>query len=322
MTERTAMVAGYLVSEVPRAMPEDSAGAVRASLAGRRFDAVEAVYVVDVAGRYLGAVPLTALLAASETQAMNSLMITNSHAVAPDLDREDAASIAIREGLPALPVVADGRLIGAVPAPALMAILRSEHLEDIHHMAGILHASESAREALESSPLARLRYRLPWLLLGTVGAMFATFVVAGFERSLEANVHIAFFIPAIVYLADAIGTQSEAVAVRGLSLSKVSIWRLLGGEVGTGLLIGMVLAVVALIAVYAGFADVRLALAVSIAIFFAGAVATTLGLLLPWTFARFGTDPALASGPLGTILQDVLSLVIYFAVVTWLGVNA
>ena len=138
----------------------------------------------------------------------------------PDTDREDAASAAIRAGVSALAVCdRSGRFVGAVPAAALMSILRDEHLEDLHHMAGILGRSEAAQAALTAPPYRRALYRLPWLLVGMAGSALATAMMARFESVLAAHIAVAFFIPAIVYLADAVGTQSEAIAVRGLSLT-------------------------------------------------------------------------------------------------------
>jgi magnesium transporter len=124
---------------------------------------------------------------------------------------------------------------------------------------------------------------------------------------------VAFFIPAIVYLADAVGTQSEAVAVRGLSLSGDALTPLLAGELGTGVLIGVTLGLLAYL-VWLAFGSAALAVTVAVALIVASSLATSIGLLLPWAFARLGYDPALGSGPLATVVQDVLSLLIYFLV--------
>ena len=78
----------------------------------------------------------------------------------------------------------------------------------------------------------------------------------------------------------------------------------------------MTLAALAFPIVAFGFSDSRLAFAVAAAIVVAGGVATSIGLLLPWFLQRLGSDPALGSGPVATIIQDVLSLVIYFAIAT------
>jgi magnesium transporter len=172
--------------------------------------------------------------------------------------------------------------------------------------------------ALEAPLGYRVRRRLPWLLVGLLGSVLATAVMAYFEHALEEQIAVAFFVPALVYLADAIGTQSEAIAVRGLSLSHTAIRTLLVGEVATGMTIGLVLGAVAFPLVLAGFGNARLAAAVAVSLFAAATVAAALGLVLPWLFGRLGTDPAFGSGPVGTIIQDVLTLVIYFSVVTLL----
>ncbi len=101
--------------------------------------------------------------------------------------------------------------------------------------------------------------------MGLLGSALATWVVARFETALAARPALAFFIPGLVYLADAIGTQTEAVAVRGLSLSRVGVARLIGGELRTGALIGLVLALAALPMVWLVFGDLRLAAAVALA---------------------------------------------------------
>ena len=106
--------------------------------------------------------------------------------------------------------------------------------------------------------------------------------------------------------------------MRGLSLSHSRLGRLLGGELRTGLLIGGVLAALALPMVWLAFGDLRLALAVTLALAGASLVASVLGLTLPWLLGRLGIDPAYGSGPLATIVQDVLSLLIYFGCVTTL----
>jgi magnesium transporter len=147
----------------------------------------------------------------------------------------------------------------------------------------------------------------------------ATLAMASFESTLSRQVAVAFFVPGIVYLADAIGTQTEAVAVRGLSLTRSGIGHLLGGEIRTGMLMGASLGLLSFVPIAAILGDVRLAGAVATAIFAAGALAAGLGLLLPWAIARSGRDPAFGSGPIATVIQDVLTLLVYFGVVRAFG---
>ena len=317
--EHNQSIGRYLVRDVPRAEADRTTGDVLAALRGRRFEWAGAVCVIGPHDRIEGLAPMTALLAAAPETPLGALMRPGVEPVAEELDREDAASLAIMHGADALAVVdRAGRFQGIVPAAAMLGILREEHLEDLHRMTGMIRHAGAAAGALEATPVSRVGHRLPWLLLGLAGSALATLVMARFESALSAHVAIAFFVPAIVYLTDAIGTQSEAVAVRGLSLSTAGLTHLLKGEIATGTLLGAIMAGVALPAIWLVFGDVRLALAVSAALLIAGAVATTVGLLLPWLFEHAGMDPANASGPVATILQDVASLLIYFGFVSLL----
>jgi magnesium transporter len=234
-----------------------------------------------------------------------------------DTDQERVATLAMVHGVNAVPVADDeGRLLGVVPPQALYHVLRREHVEDLHRFTGIRRDTSQILSSMESPPIQRVRDRLPWLLVGLVGSMLATGVVAGFEHVLQSYIAVAFFVPGIVYLADAIGTQTEAIMVRGLSLSHVGIGSLLAGELRTGFFIGSILGMLSFPFVWGVFSDLRLAIAVVISLIAAGTTATSVGLLFPWVLAKMGRDPALGSGPLATIFQDVLSLLVYFVTVS------
>lgn len=312
--------AEHLVTAVPLARPDQSVAAVLEQVARQEYDALEAIYVLDDGGHLLGGVRLPDLYRAAREQTIGELMDRGYPRVGSHFDQEHVAAEALRARASSVAVVDDEqRLIGVVASLSLLAILRREHVEDLHRLAGITRERSRNRSALEAPPARRARHRLPWLLFGLAGSMLAALVVARFEHLLEGKLAIAYFVPAIVYLADAIGTQTEAIAVRGLSLSRLSLRELLAGELRTGLLIGLALATIALPLVALGVGDLRLGFAVAAAIVVAGMVATTIGLLLPWLLQRAGRDPAFGSGPVATVIQDVLSLLIYFAIATWIA---
>jgi len=307
-------VAEHLVTAVIRAGPDEQCGTLRARIAqGLQVDEVELVYLLDQDGRLVGLVPTARAISCPAETPLVALTLRPVPAVRAGTDQEKAANLAIAHGVSCLPVVdVRGHLIGAFPAHALLDAMRREHVEDLHRLAGLRARSEWARDAMDATPLRRARDRLPWLLIGLAGSAGATALVAHFEPVLQAHVAIAFFIPAIVYLADAVGTQSEAIAVRELSLSQRPLSRIIGSEALTGLMIGTVLAVVALAGVWSWYHDLALALAVSASLFAASVMASLSGFALPWAIARSGHDPAYGSGPLATIVQDLLSLTIYF----------
>jgi magnesium transporter len=119
----------------------------------------------------------------------------------------------------------------------------------------------------------------------------------------------------VVYLADAVGTQTETLVVRGLSVG-VPIGRTAGREFVTGLLIGVLLAAAAVTMIWWFWDDATVAVAVGLALLAACSIATLVAMMLPWVFSRADLDPVYASGPLATVIQDLLSIIVYMWIAT------
>lgn len=301
--------------EVPVARPDQRAGELRRALAGQRYESASLVLVCEDR-RFLGLVRIEDLLAAPDEAPLAALMDADAPVVAPGVDQEVAAWRAVRHRESALTVVDErGQLVGVIPPHRLLAVLLAEHEEDLSRLGGFTRTTEEARTTSEEPVQRRFRHRIPWLLVGLLGAMLAADLVGSFETELQGTVMLAFFIPGLVYLADAVGTQTETVIIRGLSVG-VPMRHMLGRELLTGLAIGLALALVAgpLVLWRWGAADVALVLGLSV--FAACATATLAAMLLPWILNGRGLDPAFGSGPLATVIQDLLSILIYFAIAT------
>ncbi|MGZ5030683.1 MAG: magnesium transporter [Methylobacter sp.] len=310
----------HMYSAVSTALRDETVAEVRRRLSSQTaaFDSVELLFVTDADHRLQGVVSLSKLLAATPKMAINELMNSNITSVSLADHPEQVAEVALTHQIPAVPVVDDqGCLLGAVPAHTVFKLMRKDHIRDMERMVGIWRNSDQALSAIEGDPLRRVVARLPWLIVGTVGCVLATGLMATFESTLRTDLAVAFFIPGIVYLADAIGTQSEAIAVRGLSFSSTPIMQLLKGELKTGLYLGITLALLVFPFIWLAF-NASLAFAVSVALICASSIATSIGLLLPSMLSRLGKDPAYGSGPVATIIQDLLSLLIYLSVVSLL----
>jgi magnesium transporter len=182
-------------------------------------------------------------------------------------------------------------------------------------LGGFLGSTASARAASEERVVRRLWHRLPWLFLGLAGALFAAGIVGAFEHELEREVLLAFFVPGVVYMADAVGTQTEALIIRGLSVG-VGIGRVARPEIITGLLVGAILATLVLPTTLLIWGNLQVAMSVALALFAASSIATVVAMVLPWIFHRLGKDPAFGSGPLATVIQDLLSIAIYLGIAT------
>ena len=306
-------------ANVPCSGPACPAGEVRDGLAGKTFESVVDVAVCD-GERLLGLVPLERLLAASGETELQEIMDAPSPVIGPSFDREIAASHVARRGVRSVAVVDDeGRFLGLVPPERVLAILWEEHEEDMARLGGFLAGTSRARAASAEPVRRRLWHRLPWLALGLVGAMLSAGIVASFEDQLRTKVLLAFFVPAVVYMADAVGTQTETVVIRGISVG-VRVRDILARELVTGLAIGLLIAAVFLPFSIAVWNDARVAAAVSLALFVSSSIATLVAMALPYTLNRLGRDPAYGSGPLATVVQDILSIVVYFTVASAIAV--
>jgi magnesium transporter len=299
----------------PVAGERTSVADAREALVGQRFESASHLAVCDDDGRLVGVVRIEDLLAAEPGAAVVDLADTDPPVVTRAAPEEVAAWKAVRHGESALAVVdGDGRFVGFVPPRRLVEVLLREHDEDLARLGGVLASTWQARHAMEERVAVRLWHRLPWLVLGLAGAIGAAGIVDAAEDVLRSDVLIAFFVPGIVYMADAVGTQTEALIIRGLSVG-VSIRDVVRRELLTGLLVGAALGAMFLPAGVLLWGRGDVAVAVALALLAACSTATVVAMTLPWVLHRLGRDPAFGSGPLATVVQDLLSLAIYFAVV-------
>jgi magnesium transporter len=315
LEELTPETAGALATRnVPVAARGQPVGDVRRRMEGVRFDIASHVAVCDEHSRLLGVARIEELIAADEQTVIDDVMDADPPVVAPGIDQEVVAWRASQHEESALAVVnRDGRFQGMIPPARLLGVLLREHDEDMARIAGVLRHGEAARTAATESIGHRLFHRLPWLLLGLAGALLAAGIVGLYEDKLEETVLLAFFIPGIVYLADAVGTQTEALIIRGLSLG-VSIRSIVIRESMTGVIAGIILALAFFPLGWLRWGEPDVALVVSLSLAAACSTATLVAMALPWAFDALGRDPAFGSGPLATVVQDLLSILIYFAV--------
>jgi magnesium transporter len=258
-------------------------------------------------------VPIERLLAAASGVVVDTLVSAGIR-VESSVDLEIAARDAARSGARSVAVIDEsGTFLGVVPPETLLRHLEFEHEEDLARLGGVLSEASAARSASEEAIRRRLWHRLPWLGIGLAGAMVSALIVGGFENELRDEVLLAFFIPAVVYMADAVGTQTETLVIRGMALG-VGVKTIALRELATGAVIGVLLGMAFAAFVLLAWSDGRVALAVGISLAISCAIATVVAMALPYLLARFGRDPAFGSGPLATVIQDLLSIVAYFGI--------
>lgn len=314
-----------MVHDLPVARVGNTVGEVRESILTRihSFSSIIYVYVVDEEGHLIGVLSIRELFEGRKDATIESVCIREDVASVHAGDAcERVAYLALRRNIKAIPVIdAERTLLGVIPPDALLRILYREMHEDQLHMAGIHHRGVHHEQGLDSIltiSLGRsLLHRLPWLFLGMLGGLLAAKIIGSFEQTLEGNLLLAAFIPLVVYMSSAVGLQMESFIIRDLALDRrLPFHRYF---VRQFLIIACMAAILAGLGFLSSFAlhgqsDVSLVLGVSL---FAAILSSLLtGLLIPYVFSRFRMDPANASGPTATIVQDLLSITIYFAVAT------
>ena len=312
-----ATAADLMTLDIPRSDRRCTVGETIAALRGHTWDEVGHVYLVDDQAVLVGQVPIERLLQATERTTLSSLEGLPPIEVLPSDGAETIALQAVERHDADVAVIDNRRrLLGAIPIGRLLALLHEEHVDNFLRMGGVSRIDHLPLSQTAEQTLSQVRARLPWLIVGLAGGFLASGVASLFETSLRHEVALAFFLPLVVYMADAVGTQTETVLVRRLAYGEIVLWEQLMREGLIGASIGVIVAAVASGGLWLWNGYTALALVVGASLGVTAVVATIMASLLPMGLARLGADPALASGPVATVVQDILSVAIYLMVAT------
>jgi magnesium transporter len=279
-------------------------------------ETINYLYVIDSQKKLLGVVSYRDIILADIEANIADVMYERVISVPVDMDQEQVATIIERYDFLAIPVVdAENVLKGIITIDDIIDVLIREANEDIEK----LSASGKSIDFETTSFVAAYR-RLPWLILLLFIGIISGSIISGFEDTLEKVVALAFFMPMIAGMTGNTGTQSLAVVVRGLVSREVNrqvVIKLIFRELGVGLLIGLTCSVlISIIAYVWQGGDIVLSLVVGSSLFITLVIGTLSGTIIPLLLYRFKIDPAVASGPLITTINDIFSLITYFGIAT------
>lgn len=308
-----ATAADLMTAAVPQAHPNAMVAETMEALRSRSWDEVGHIYLLDERSQLVGQVPIERLLVAPLDARLSSVRGNSPLIVRTGDNAETVALLAVEQHDADVAVLdPPGRFMGAIPIGRLLALLHEEHVDDILRMGGLaaFHPAPPKMGGITQI----VRARVPWLLIGLVGGFLAGGIASLFESSLKDNITLAFFLPLVVYMADAVGTQTETILVRALAYGKVTLGAQLLREGTVGLFIGGIvgLSAGACLLVWGGTRPVALTIAITLAL--TTMLATLVASLLPIGLSRMGVDPALASGPVATVVQDILSVAVYLGI--------
>lgn len=309
---------GQAINRVPIVPPKFSIAQVqnyvRQSI--KNFDTINYIYIVDGKEKLRGVISIKDLYCLPAKRIIGNLIKKRKIIWAKaDATREEAANLAIIHNIKAVPVLENGKFIGIIPNDKILSILHREFREDVLCLAGV-HKEHLAYDNIFEIPLEiAIKHRLPWLFIGLLGGIFVAGIVSFFEETLSRNLILAAFIPLVVYMADAVGTQLEAFVIRDFAIfRKLDFVRYFFKQfliVSTiSAILGLVLAIISAIL----YNDIKISWVLAVAIIGASMSSLLTGLVIPFIFRRLRLDPANASGPIATIIQDILSVLIYFLI--------
>ncbi len=275
------------------------------------LDEIYYIYVVNNENVLIGVLSLKALLLASASTKVRDIYNADIQSVQTDASSEEVAQIMEKYDLIVLPVTDSiGRLMGRITIDDVVDVIREEAERDYQLASGITTDVEAT-----DSPARLSRARLPWLIIGLFGGIVVAAVIGRFENDIKINPEMAFFIPLIAAMAGNVGIQSSAIIVQGIASNSLGLERTsrkLGKELVVALLNGLILS--GILFLYNFFVSDSLALTftVSISLFIVIIFAALFGTLIPLVLNRIKIDPALATGPFITTMNDIMGLFIYF----------
>ncbi len=276
-----------------------------------------AVYVVDEKERLLGMLSLKKLIISHPLTKVSEILDPEIVSVKTTDSTESVATIIQKYDLVVIPVVDQlNRLVGRITVDDVVDVIKELAEKDFQRMSGLTDDVDSNDSVWKLS-----KARIPWLLVGMCGGIVGSRIISVFQDQIHIKPETAFFIPLITATGGNVGVQSSSIIVQGLANKTLITYNLfpkLLKELSVGLFNGLMCSVLifgynALIS-----SSYQLALTVSVSLFTVIVCASFLGTFVPLMMHRFKINPALATGPFVTTLNDIIGISIYFFMIHFL----
>lgn len=277
---------------------------------------VYTIYVVNDKNELTGMLSLKSLLFATENTKVKDVYMKNVRSVHVNESQEEVASMMKKYDLVAIPVIDfNDNLIGRITIDDVVDIMQEESEKDYQMASGISENIESSDSAWRIS-----QARIPWLMIGLLGGVLGAKVIGLFEEQLAEIPAMAMFIPLIAAMGGNVGVQSSAIIVQSLannSLDLGTTFSKLMKELLVSLINGVVLSILIFLFIFLFEGDLKLAITVSLSLITVIIFAGLFGTFVPLALDKRKIDPALATGPFITTMNDVFGLLIYFLIGYW-----
>lgn len=311
-----------ITAKVPTVSSDLTIGEIKAQLPefAQKTDTIDYIYILNKDDQLVGVISVKEITQHDENKQVKEVMVKDLVFSHPQVKKERVAHLAIKHNIKAVPIVDDkNRLLGVLQSDDLLKILYDEHKQAMNRNAGIISLPESFGTILDNGIWSSFISRLPWIIVGLIGGVFAAQIIELFEGTLSENIVLAAFIPLIVYISDAVGTQTQTFFVRDIAFNpKLDIIPYTVKQFVTTALIGVICGglVWGLVALF--WSSSFLGVIIGLVTFTAIASSTLIAIFVPYVLFRLRQDPASGSGPFATILQDLFSIYVYFLIASLL----
>ncbi|TYP95026.1 magnesium transporter [Fodinibius salinus] len=291
---------------------------------GHSVETVNVIYVVDENEQLIDDLRLNQLILADPEATIDTLMDESFEALSAFDDQEDAVKMLSKYDRVAMPVVdSDGILVGIVTVDDVIDVAEEETTEDMQLMAGMDVLDDYYSQ---TSIFHMVKKRIGWLAFLFVGQLFTATAMGAYESVIANAVFLSLFIPMIISTGGNSGTQAATLIIRALSTDDISMsewFRVLGRELLSGLMLGLIMAIVGFLVIISwgfvttgGLSEELVLSALVVGLSLIGVVlwGNLSGSMLPFALSKMGLDPAVTSAPFVSTLSDVTGIVIYFSI--------
>lgn len=315
--------------------PEDSAGGIMSSdyvyvnenefvrdaieeirKNAEEFEHIYYIYVLSSDEELKGVVEIKSLLINPLHKKISSVMEEDLIYANPEMDQEEVANLIKKYDLVSIPVVdEDKKILGRITIDDIVDVMQEEADEDLQKVAGLSEEQETSDSIFRIS-----RIRLPWLIIALFIEMIGVLVLAQYLDNINELFIAVFFIPVVMAMGGSTGTQASIVMVKGLGEDeiwfKTSVKKLSKEffvSIMNGLVLGAILFLISTLFFRSHMAEIAL---ITFSLLIIIIFATMIGAVVPIILKKLNIDPAVATGPFVTTLNDVLGLCIYILIIT------
>ena len=276
------------------------------------IDEVYTIYVVDKFEKLLGTVSLKKLLITPEKTFIEKIYNKNIISVSTDTKDENVVRIMNKYDLIVLPVTdKSGKLVGRITIDDVVDVMKEEAEKDYQMASGITKNVDA-----NDNIIRLIKARIPWLIIGLIGGIIGSKIIHIFLEPKD-SLQLAF-IPLIAAMAGNIGVQSAAIVVQDIASNNLKDnWvNKFIKELSVSAFNGLICGIIIFIFCYLnyGLNETKFSISLSISLVVVMIYAAIFGTFIPLLLNKFRIDPALATGPFITTMNDVIGLLIYFVI--------